>query len=162
MSTDVITTAIIGIAALIILSTLIAALLPQIFEAARSITSVGGDANDRIRTSAIVVNHDLPGAGLLKFDVLNNGKNGIGPSQINMTATYLNNDTAPDNLLPREASESSPYWYYTITGDADGSWDPNDVLDVYVVSPASGFASGEYQFRMLLNNGAVVQYRFTI
>jgi len=162
MATDVITTAIIAVAALIILSALLAALFPQIFEVAGSITSVFGTANDRVKTSAVVVNYDQPAAGLLKFDVMNNGHSSMGAAQINQTVAYLNNDTAPMNNLQFGASEGSQYWSYTITGPADGSWDPDDVLEISVANPDGGFASGEYQFRMLLNNGAVVQYRFTI
>jgi archaellum component FlaG (FlaF/FlaG flagellin family) len=162
MATDMISTAIIGIATLIIVSTLVATLFPQVFEMAGSVKSISGDANDRIGTSATVVNYDLPAPGRLQFDVLNNGQSGIGTSAINMSAVYLDNQSLPGNLLVRGASASAQYWNYVVSGDGDDEWEPGEMLEVQVVSPAYGFGPGDYKLKMLLYNGAAVQYGFTI
>jgi archaellum component FlaG (FlaF/FlaG flagellin family) len=162
MATDMISTAIIGIATLIIVSTLIAALFPQVFEMAGSVRSITGTANDRAGTSATVVNYDVPAADQLQFDVLNNGQSGIVASAINMSAVYLDNQSLPGNLLARGASTSSQYWDYVVTGDGDGEWEPGEMLEVVVVSPGYSIVPGDYQLKMLLYNGAAVQYGFTI
>jgi len=157
-----ISSAIIMIAALIITATLVATLFPQAFELAGSITSTSGGANDRIRTSATVVNYDIPTPGRLQFDVLNNGKMSLAPPAINMTVAYINNHTSPAGVLKQGVSPAEQYWDYTIAGDPDDKWDPGEVLEVSVVSPAYSFTPGDYRLKMLLYNGAVVQYSFTI
>jgi archaellum component FlaG (FlaF/FlaG flagellin family) len=162
MATDVITTAIIGIATLIIVSTLVATLFPQVFEIAGSVRSIAGIANDRVGTSATIVNYDVPAPDQLQFDVLNNGKSSLGTSAINLSAVYLDNQTMPGNLLARDASTSAQYWDYVVTGDGDDQWEPGEMLEVGVVSPVYSFGPGDYQLKMLLYNGAVVQYGFTI
>jgi archaellum component FlaG (FlaF/FlaG flagellin family) len=162
MATDMISTAIIGIATLIIVSALVATLFPQAFDLAGSIKSTTGEASDRLSVSATVVNYDLPAPGRLQFDVLNNGEASLGPSVINMTIAYLSNRSMPGNILSRDASPTAQYWDYAITGNGDGQWDPGEVLEVRVMSPAYSFAPGEYTFKMLLYNMAVVQYGFTI
>jgi archaellum component FlaG (FlaF/FlaG flagellin family) len=162
MATDMISTAIIGIATLIIVTTLVATLFPQVFDLAGSIQSTTGRANDRLHTSATVVSHDRPAPGRLQFDVLNNGQSTLESSTINMTVAYLNNHSMPGNLLSRDASSTAQYWDYAVTGNGDDQWAPGEVLEVRVVSPACGFEPGDYKLKMLLYNGAVVQYGFTI
>jgi archaellum component FlaG (FlaF/FlaG flagellin family) len=157
-----ISTAIIGIATLIIVSTLVATLFPQVFEMAGSVKSLAGDANDRVGTSATVVNYDLPAPGRLEFDVLNNGQASLGPSAINMTIVYLYNHSIPGQILARGASSADQYWDYAVTGNGDDQWDPGEVLEVRAISPAFDFRPGEYTFKMLLYNMAAVQFRFTI
>lgn len=124
MATDMISTAIIGIATLIIVSTLVATLFPQVFEMSGLVRSTTGTANDRMGTSVLVVNHDLQAPGRLQFDVLNNGQSEIGTSAIDMSAVYLDNQTLPGNLLVRGVDASAQYWEYAVTGDGDGEWDP--------------------------------------
>jgi archaellum component FlaG (FlaF/FlaG flagellin family) len=162
MATDIITTAILGIATLIIVAMLVAVLFPQVFEIAGSIKSTTGDANDRLSVSATVVNYDLPAPGQLQFDVLNNGQSSLAPAAINMTVAYLSNHTMPGNILSRGAGTTAQYWDYAVTGNGDDQWDPGEVLVVRVVSPTYSFTPGDYTFKMLLYNSAVVQYGFTI
>jgi archaellum component FlaG (FlaF/FlaG flagellin family) len=162
MATDMISTAIIGIATLIIVATLVAALFPQVFQMAGSIKTTAGTADDRLSVRATVVNYDLPAPGQLQFDVLNNGKASLGMPTINMTVVYLNNHSMPANILAAGTSSSAQYWDYALTGNGDGQWGPGEVLEVRVVSPAYNLEPGDYTFKMLLYNGAVVQYGFTI
>jgi archaellum component FlaG (FlaF/FlaG flagellin family) len=160
--TDMISTAIIGIATLIIVATLIATLFPQVFEMAGLVRSTTGTVNDRVGTSVEVVNYDLQGPGRLQFDVLNNGHSDIGGSAIAMTAIYLDNQTRPGNLLVRGVDASAQYWDYVLTGDGDDQWEPGEMLEVNVVSPGYSFTPGDYKLKLLLYNGAVGQYGFTI
>jgi archaellum component FlaG (FlaF/FlaG flagellin family) len=162
MATDMISTAIIGIATLIIVFTLVATLFPQVFEIAGSISSTTHFASERIDTSAIVINYDIPATNQLQFDVLNNGKSGIGSSLINKTVAYLYNHSMPGYLLTQEVNPSAQYWEYTVTGNGDDEWAPGEVLELRVISPAYSFEPGDYKFKLLLYNGAVVQYGFTI
>lgn len=162
MATDMISSAIVGIAGLIIVATLVATLFPQVFEAAGSITGTSGRALDRARTVGTVVNHDLPAPGALQFDVLNGGETSLSPATINMTVAYLDNETMPGHVVAPGATPAGQYWTYAISGGTDANWDPGEVLEVRVVSPSYGFAPGSYRLKLLLYNGAVVQYRFTI
>jgi archaellum component FlaG (FlaF/FlaG flagellin family) len=162
MATDMISTAIIGIATIIIVATLVATLLPQVFEMAGTVKSTAGTANDRMGTSVLVVNHDLQTPGRLQFDVLNNGRSEIGTSAIDMSAVYLDNQTLPGNLLARGVDASAQYWEYVVTGDGNGEWDPGEMLELTVVSPAYSFTPGDYKLKLLLYNGASEQYGFTI
>jgi archaellum component FlaG (FlaF/FlaG flagellin family) len=162
MATDMISTAIIGIATLIIVSTLVATLFPQVFEMAGLVRSTTGTVNDRIGTSVTVVNYDLPAPGQLQFDVLNNGQSSLATSVITMSAVYLDNHTMPGNLLARGVNTSVQYWDFVVTGDGDDQWEPGEMLEVHVVSPTYSFAPGDYKLKLLLYNGAVAQYGFTI
>lgn len=157
-----ITTAIIGIATLIIVSTLVATLFPQVFEVAGFISSTSGSADDRLRTSATIVNYDIQASDRLQFDVLNNGQSSLGLSAIDMTVAYLYNHSMPAHLLVQGVAPTAQYWEYTVAGNGDDTWEPGEVLEVRVVSPAYSFEQGDYTLKMLLYNGAVVQYRFTI
>jgi hypothetical protein len=94
--------------------------------------------------------------------VLNNGQASLASSSINMTATYLYNHSMPGHLLARGASPDAQYWEFSVTGDGDDQWEPGEVLEVLVVSPAYSFAPGDYELKMLLYNGAVVQYSYAI
>lgn len=157
-----ISNAIIMIAAIIIVTMLIGALFPQIFGIAGSVTKSSGDANDRLGTSATVVNYDLQAPGMLEFDVLNNGRVSLSPYAINLTAVYLDNDTSSANLLAQGAAQPAECWDYTIAGDAGNAWAPGAVLQVRAYSPACPFAPGDYVLKMMLYDGATVQYSFTI
>ena len=119
MATDMISSAIIGIAALIIVSTLIAALFPQVFQMAGFVSSVSGTANERLRTSATVVNYDIPASGRLQFDVLNNGEATLAPSAINLTVAYLYNHSMPAHMLAQGVSPTDQYWVYAVSGNGD-------------------------------------------
>ena len=161
MATDTIGSAIIMIGALIVVSALIASLFPNVLSMAGSIRSSANDAGDRLATSATVINHDI-GQKTVRFDVLNNGKNSLPTSAINMTVAYLYNVATPGDRLTFGPDSDRPWWSYAISGDADGTWGPGDTLVVTVTSPNHDFTPGDYQFRMLLYNGARVEYRFNV
>lgn len=167
MASDTIGIAIIGIASLIILVTLINGLFPDIYTAARSIASTADSASDRISTSALVTNHYIAGPGLIELDILNNGKGILAESTINMSVLNLGNESMPSNMLSLGDSGAGQYWNYTNIGrdsggDTDGNWDPGETLVVSVVSPDYGFAPGEYQLKMIMYNNALCQYRFSV
>ncbi len=149
------------IGTLIIVSVLISSLFPGVFDAARSIGTSSDSAKDRVTTSATVINYDL-GPDTIRFDVLNNGKTSLPESLINMTVAYLGNATAPAGLLAFGDDPDQPWWSYAISGAADQSWDPRDTIVITVTSPQYDFTPGDYRFRMLLYNGAAVEYRFNI
>jgi hypothetical protein len=161
MATDMITSAILMIGTLIIVSVLIASLFPGVFDAAGSIESSSDSAKDRVSTSATIINYDL-GPDTIRFDVLNNGKNSLPESLINLTVAYLGNATAPGGRLAFGEDPDQPWWSYAISGAADQSWDQRDTLVVTVTSPQYDFVPGDYKFRMLLYNGATVESRFNI
>jgi archaellum component FlaG (FlaF/FlaG flagellin family) len=149
------------IGALIVVSVLVASLFPGVFDAAGSVRSTTGSAEDRVATSATVINYEL-GPDTVRIDVLNNGKNSLPASTINLTVAYLGNVTAPVGLLMSGQDPDSPWWSYAISDVADENWDPGDTLVITVVSPRYDFAPGDYRFRLLLYNGASVEYRFNI
>ncbi len=161
MATDMITSAILMIGTLIVVSVLISSIFPGVFEAAGSIKSSSDSAEDRIGTSATVVNYDL-GPDTVRLDVLNNGKNSLPVSLINMTVAYLANVTSPQGLLAFGQDTERQWWDYTISGADDHSWDTGDTLVVTITSPRYDLVPGDYRFRMILYNGATVENRFNI
>jgi len=160
--TDALSKAIIGIATLVVLSALIITLFPNVFSAAGSIKSSAGDVSDRALTSGAVINYDIIGA-TLQADVLNTGKVSLPCSRINMTALYLSNTTYPSQLirLSPEAETGAPSWTYAISGTTDGSWDPGDTLTMNV-SNYGPFTPDNYQLKLILYNGAIIQYNFQV
>lgn len=161
MATDTIGSVIIMIGVLIIVSVLVVSLLPGVLEVAGSIRSSTDSANDRVTTSAMVINHEL-GPGMARFDVLNNGKHSLQAPAINLTVACLDNATVPNLRLTFGPDPGQPWWGYAISGAADGAWDPGDTLVVTITSPNYDFTPGDYRFRMLLYNGAWVEHRFNV
>lgn len=161
MATDMITSAILMIGTLIIVSVLISSLLPEIIGVAGSIGSSTDSAEDRLATSATVINYDA-GPDTVRIDVLNNGKNSLPVSAINLTVAYLGNATAPDGRLVFGEDPDMPWWSYAISGATDRTWNPGDTLVIMVTSPRHDLVPGDYRFRMLLYNGATVECRFNI
>jgi archaellum component FlaG (FlaF/FlaG flagellin family) len=153
---------IMGIAAIIILSSLIAAIFPQVFSVAASIKGTTGDASERAATSATVINYDAPGPGRLQFDVLNSGRSSLPSSAINMSAVYLGNETVPSTLLKLDGQPGEHSWTYVICGAGDGVWGPGDTLTITAANPGYSYAPGAYRLKIVLGNGAICQHTFRI
>jgi len=167
MATDIISNAIVAIAAIIIVTVLISGLIPNIYTAAFGIQSTAAEAGDRVSTSVLVTNYYLAAPGIVELDMLNNGKGSLGESTINMSVVYLGNESMPSNRLTLGDSGAGQYWNYNnigrdIAGDTDGNWDPGETLVVSLVSPGYSFAPGEYEIKMILYNNALCQYRFRV
>ncbi|OPY27777.1 MAG: hypothetical protein A4E28_01844 [Methanocella sp. PtaU1.Bin125] len=167
MASDIIGNAIVAIAAIIIVTVLIIAIIPDVYNAAFGIQSTAADAGDRVTTSVLVTNHCLAAPGIVELDLLNNGKGSLSESTIDLSVVYLGNASMPSNRLPLGGSGAGQYWNYTnigrnVTGDTDGHWDPGETLVVSLVSPGYSFAPGEYEMKMILYNNALCQYRFRV
>lgn len=153
---------IMGIAAIIILASLITAIFPQVFSVAASIKGATGDASERAATSATVINYEAAAPGQLQFDVLNNGRSSLPSSAIDLSAVYLGNETAPSTLLKLDGQPGEHRWTYVIRGAGDGVWGPGDTLTITTANPGYSYGPGAYRLKIVLGNGAICQYMFKI
>lgn len=161
MSHDVIGTAVMVIATVIITATLLNAIFPTVFSSSDSIRSMGGNADDRVGTSMAFINYEVVSQNQANFDVINTGRTDIPESTIKTMTVYMSAENAPLAILSGNSSGTETYWDYVLTG-TDDRWGQGETLTVRIHNPADGFADGNYRVRIQLINGAMSEQAFTV
>ena len=161
MAHEVIGTAVMVMATVIILAALLNAIFPYILSGADSIRSTGRDTDNRVATSLAFTNYEVVSPSGLRFDVLNTGRTQIAGTMINISTVYLGKENEPLSWLTFDVSESQTYWNYTVTG-TDGVWDQGETLVLQITNPTGTFAEGNYRLRLQLYNGAMSEEAFTV
>lgn len=154
MSQDVITSAILIMAAVISVVILVNAALPALYGTTSSITGASGTANDRLSSDIKIIMANADNANTLKVWAKNVGTARVAGSRVNYTDVYYGDK---DSLARASVSPSADFrWSYTIDDlNSDGNWDPGETLELTLYD-ASGtmFTSGDHQIRLVLYNAA--------
>ena len=161
MAHEVIGTAVMVMATVIITAALLNAIFPSILGSSEDIRSTGGEASDRAATSMAFINYEVASSSELRFDVLNNGRAEIPEESFPMMTVYLAEETGPLMLVSGQVSETERYWDYALTG-ADTNWGHGETLVIRVFDPAAGFAGGNYRIRLQLANGGMSEQAFAV
>ncbi|CAJ35451.1 hypothetical protein [Methanocella arvoryzae] len=161
MAHEVIGTAIMVIATVIITTALLGAIFPSILGSSDNIRSTGGEAGDRAATSIAFINYEVASSSEFRFDVLNNGRAEIPEESFQTMTVYLAEENAPLMLVSGQVSETERYWDYTLTG-ADTNWGYGETLIIRVFDPAASFSGGNYRIRLQLANGGMSEQTFTV
>lgn len=162
MAQDVMTTAILVIAAIISVVILINAVYPAIFTTTGSITSTSGLASDRVKTDVRVVMASSPNSTALQLWVKNVGSAQVPSTRINYTDVYFGDTGSMARASP--AGPGGFWWAYSLDdADGNGQWDSGETLQMTLFDGSgSRFAAGDHQVKLVLYNGAGIQDTITI
>ncbi|CAJ35450.1 hypothetical protein [Methanocella arvoryzae] len=162
MAQDVITTAILIIAAIISVVVLVNAVYPALFTATGSISSVSGLASDRAKSDIRVVMANSPNSTALQVWVKNVGSVGVPESRITYTDVYFGDKGSMARASPDPSA--GLWWAYSLDDtDGNGQWNTGETLELTVYDPgASKFSSGDHQIKLVLHNGASFEGTITI
>lgn len=154
MAQDVITTAIMIIAAIIGVVVLVNAIYPALFTTTSSITSVSGMASDRVKSDATVVMVNAPNSTALQAWVKNTGSTRVPGSKIEYTDVYFGDKGSMARASP--GTSAGLWWAYSLDDtDGNGQWDSGETVAMTIYDPSgTRFTVGDHQLKLVLYNGA--------
>jgi flagellar protein FlaG len=162
MAQNVISTAILIIAAVIAVVALINGVFPSVYQMSGSMTTVSDASNDRMKTeikiiceSANLTDHSLnvylkntgdkkiTGANLAKSDVYY----GIGDAMVRCSSD----------------GSSGAIWTYSFAeGNEDATWDPGETLNLWLQTASHDFNAPGQRVKIVLYNGVGDEATFTL
>lgn len=162
MAQDVITTAILIIAAIISVVLLVNAIYPALFTSTSSISSVSGLASDRVKSDVRVVMANSPNSTALQVWIKNSGSVRVPASKINYTDVYFGQKGSMTRASPNPST--GLWWAYSVDdADGNGHWDPGETLAVTIFDPSgTKFTAGDHEIKLVLYNAASFEDTVTI
>ena len=160
MAQNVISTAILIIAAVIAVAALINAMLPTVYGLSGSVSSVAGATNDRMRTSAGIICESLNGSDrMLDVYLKNTGTLKISAHDLGLTDVYFGNGST----LSKCPKTGTPSWSYALPGgNGDASWDPGETLLITIAAGGYSFRGDAQHVKIVLANGAGIEAKFAL
>ena len=164
MAQDVITSAILIIAAIISVVVLINAVYPALFAATGSITSATGTAGDRVKSDLRVVMSSPVNSTAIQVWVKNVGSAKVPADEISYTDVYFGDQDRGSMARASVNSTSGFWWTYSIDEtDGDGNWDQGETIQMTIFDDSgSRFTPGDHAIRLVLFNGAGFDDTITI
>jgi flagellar protein FlaG len=163
MAQNVISTAILIIAAVIAVVVLINAMFPAVYDMSGSVTSISASSNDRMKTDARIICESIDPVDqeALHVYVKNTGRLGIAAQDLSLTDVYFGNGTYMSKARP--TGHARPAWEHSILGgNGDSSWDPGETLDVLVQADDYDFSADTQKVKIVLHNGISCEDEFTL
>ena len=162
MAQNVISTAILIIAAVIAVVALINGVFPSIYQMSGSMTSVSDASNDRMNTeikiiceSANVTDHSL------NVYVKNTGDQKITAQRTGVTDVYFGNGDAMERCSHRGAAGNR--WVYSFEeGNGDAVWDPGETLNIWIITDSHDFSLPGQRVKVSLYNGVSDEATYTL
>ncbi len=157
MAQEVLSSAILIIAAIIATTAIVSAVYPSLFAAAGSVTTVSDSANNRILTDVKIVMASTEGPGTLYVWVKNDGSTKVPESRIAYTDVYFG-----DRGHMMKASGNSTgvlRWTYALDDlNGDEDWGPGETLQITVTDGSgSSFTAGDHEIKLVLYNSASIE-----
>ncbi len=164
MAQNVISTAILIIAAVIAVVALINSVFPAIYRMSGSVTSVTDASNDRMNTEIkiIYVCADAGEDHAIDVFVKNTGSKKVPEEKIPYADVYYGSATTG---MIRAASSGPAYPYRDasiVEGNGDAQWDPGETLEIRVHTNTYDFMGGRQQVAVVLANGVSDRLEFTL
>jgi flagellar protein FlaG len=162
MAQNVISTAIIIIAAVIAVVALINGVFPAVYQMSGSMTSVSDASGDRMKTEIkIICESGNQTAGSLNVYVKNTGDHRLAAAYIGKTDVYFGTGEAMEKCGSDGSSGAT--WAWSIEGgNGDASWDPGETLDVWLKTANHDFNVPGQHVKIVLYNGVGDEARFTL
>ncbi|HMK47665.1 MAG TPA: hypothetical protein VK436_13655 [Methanocella sp.] len=163
MAQDVITNAILIIAAIISVVILINAVYPALFAATGSITNAAGTAGDRVNSDLRVVMSSRVNSTAVQVWVKNIGSTRVPAGEISYTDVYFG-DQGGSMARASVSSTSGFWWTYSLDEtDGDGDWDQGETVQMTIFDGSgSRFTPGDHAIKLVLFNGAGFEDTITI
>lgn len=157
MAQEVISSAILIIAAIIATVAIVNAVYPSLFATAGSVTTVSDTASNRVLTDVKIAMASADGPGTLYVWVKNDGSTKVPESRIAYTDVYFG-----DRGHMAKASVNSSEvlrWTYALDDlNGDGDWGPGETLRITVTDEANtSFTAGDHEVKLVLYNAASIE-----
>jgi len=164
MAQNVISTAILIIAAVIAVVALINGVFPAVYRLSGSVTSVTDASNDRMNTEVKII-YVCAGSGedhSIDIFVKNTGTKTVPEGKVSYIDVYYG--SASSGMTKATSSGPSyPYWDSGITeGNGDAGWDPGETLAIRVHTGTYDFLGGRQQVKVVLANGVSDELEYTL
>jgi flagellar protein FlaG len=162
MAQNVITTAILVIAAVIAVVALINGVFPSINKVAGSVTSISDASSDRMKTEIRIICESANATDYtMNVYVKNAGSQKIDPARIGMTDVYFGDATTMKRC--NHPGSANPTWKYSLMdGNQDEYWDPGETMNIWIITDNHNFKSGRQRLAFTLYNGVSAEDTFTL
>jgi len=162
MAQEVISSAILIIAAIIATVALVNVIYPSLFTATDSVHSVSGTASDRVQTDVRIAMTGQPNASALYVWAKNVGSTKIPASQIVYTDVYFGDNGSMARA--ETGGQAAFHWSYALDDlDGDGSWGPGETLQLLISDAGSShLTGGTHDMKLVFYNSASVTDTITI
>ncbi|OPY27778.1 MAG: hypothetical protein A4E28_01845 [Methanocella sp. PtaU1.Bin125] len=162
MAQEVISSAILIIAAIIATVALVNAVYPSLFTTTDSVQSVSDTASDRLKTDVNVDMASMQNATTLFLWAKNVGSIKVPAGKLPYTDLYFGE---PGSMAMVERSETAAFrWAYVLDDmDGNGDWDPGEILQIAITDAgASHLTTGTHDLQLVLYNSASIKNTITI
>jgi flagellar protein FlaG len=157
MAQDVISSAILIIAAVIATVVLVNALYPSLYMVTGSVASASDTSSDRLLTDVKIVMASAEGSGTLHVWVKNDGSTKVPGSRIAYTDVYFG-DRGHMSKASANVSGALRWTYVLDDLNGDGNWGPGETLQITVTDESgTGFTAGDHQVKLVLYNSASIE-----
>ena len=162
MAQNVISTAILIIAAVVAVVALINGVFPSIYQMTGSMTTVSDASNDRMKTEIkIICESANPVDHSLNVYLKNTGDQKITAAHIAMSDVYFGSGDFMGRCNSDGANGAT--WSYSFAGDnEDTTWDPGETLNLWLQTASYDFNAPGQRVKILLYNGVGDEATFTL
>ena len=156
MAQNVISTAILIIAAIVAVVALINSVLPAVYQLSGSASSAAATSGDRMDTEIKIIHAcaNRSAGHALDVYVKNTGTSAVPAGKLKYADVYFGSDGAGVSRASAGPASPAPRWSYSILdGDGDASWDPGETLGIWLQTDDYDFTDGRQLVRVVLANG---------
>jgi archaeal flagellar protein FlaG len=162
MAQNVISTAILIIAAVVAVVALINGVFPSIYQMSGSITSVSDASNDRMKTEIkIICESSNQTDHSLNVYVKNTGDQKITVANIVKSDIYYGIGDAMERCS-RDGAPGAAWAHSIEGGNGDATWDPGETLDLWLQTASHDFNLPGQRIKIILYNGVGDEATFTL
>jgi flagellar protein FlaG len=157
MAQEVLSSAILIIAAIIATAAIVNAIYPSLFAAAGSVATASDTASNRVLTDIKIAMASADGPGTLYVWVKNDGSTRIPESRIAYTDVYFGDR---GHMIKASANSSEAFrWTYALDDiNGDDDWGPGETLQITVTDGAgTSFTAGDHEVKLVLYNAASIE-----
>ncbi len=154
MAQEVISNAILIIAAIIATIALVNAVYPSLFTATDSVRSVSDSASDRVKTDVKIDMASMQNTTTLYVWVKNIGSADVPASRIAYTDVYFGET---GSMARVDTAPAAPFrWAYVLDDvDGNGDWDPGETMLIAITDvPGTRLTQGTHDLQLVLYNSA--------
>jgi flagellar protein FlaG len=162
MAQNVISTAILIIAAVVAVVALINGVFPSIYQMSGSMTSVSDASNDRMKTEIKIICESANQTDhTLNVYVKNTGDQKITGSRVAMSDVYYGTGDAMERC-GHDVASGAMWTYFIVEGNGDSTWDPGETLNVWIITAGHDFTTPGQRVKVVLYNGVGDEATFTL
>jgi len=162
MAQEVISSAILIIAAIIATVALVNAVYPSLFTATDSVHSVSDTASDRVKTDVKIDMASKQNSTTLFLWAKNVGSVEVPAGKLPYTDLYFG-DTGSMAMIETSPAASFRWAYVLDDMDSNGDWDPGETIQIAITDVAvSHLTRGTHDLQLVLYNSASFKDTITI